>query len=146
MQIWNELTYDWSEKVVESPAHFSLLLFDEELLFAAKRSSPAILAPGSSKGDYFEGLWEYDVAELFIADSSGKYLEINLAPNGAWWAMGFVSPRVRDGSFVVPKGVTIESVIDESSWEASISIPKEELPFTIAVSYTHLTLPTILLV
>jgi hypothetical protein len=47
-------------------------------------------------GEPFEGLWQFDVAELFVADAvGGRYLEWNLGPQGAWWGCTFESYRVR---------------------------------------------------
>lgn len=48
---------------------------------------------------FIEGLWKGRVAEAFLlCRSSGRYLELNLAPNGDWWAALFSGPRMRTNS------------------------------------------------
>jgi hypothetical protein len=57
--------------------------------------STAVLEPAVD-AQFVEGLWHTTVAEAFIAcQISGRYLELNLAPSGNWWAAGFSSPRQR---------------------------------------------------
>jgi hypothetical protein len=51
--------------------------------------------PGAKLGDFIEGLWNYDVAELFLARPDGQYVEINFSPEGAWWTASFSAPRQR---------------------------------------------------
>jgi hypothetical protein len=75
-------------------------------------------------------LWEYDVAELFLADpASGRYLEFNLAPNGAWWNAEFTAPRVRtDGANVaMPDVQTFAEQATDGSWAAAMSLPLDVL-------------------
>lgn len=73
---------------------------------------------GAAEGQFFEGLWEGDVVEFFIAGGEGKsYLEFNLAPNGSWWACGFSDVREREVDFQIPPvsahgGETVELWID----------------------------------
>jgi predicted amidohydrolase len=56
----------------------------------------ADLHPKSRPGLFMPGLWEHDVAELFIAHPGGRYFEFNLSPNAAWWSCEFKAPRVRE--------------------------------------------------
>ena len=72
---------------------------------------------------YYEGLWEQDVAEWFIVNPvTGRYVEFNLAANGAWWMMLFSEPRKRTK---IPSltGVSSQYNQDENSWEATLLIP-----------------------
>lgn len=44
-------------------------------------------------------LWKHNCLELFVAcPASGRYVEFNLAPGGAWWSCAFAGPRLPDGS------------------------------------------------
>jgi hypothetical protein len=134
---WGELdlpllgiTKDWDEKALNSPFAFSVACDSENLWFLAARQSSGTPHPNAKSGEFFEGLWEYDVAELFIADpKSGSYLEINLAPNGAHWAAMFDAPRVR--SHLQPDFKNIITSYWESDWQDSwlcaLSIPLDEL-------------------
>ncbi len=87
---------DWYGAELLPPLCFTLATDPTHLWFVAARQAPATCFPGAEPGSFTEGLWEHDVAELFLADpKSGAYLEFNLAPNGAWWAAKFIAPRVR---------------------------------------------------
>ena len=90
------ITTGWDGSPLEPPLCFSIACDADSLWFVAARSVPAKCRPGAQPGAFTEGLWEWDVAELFLSDpESGRYLELNLAPNGAWWAATFTAPRVR---------------------------------------------------
>jgi hypothetical protein len=108
------------------PLGFTIAADPSNLWFVATRQAPALCHPGSEPGRFTEGLWEYDVAELFISNpESGTYLEFNLAPNGAWWAAKFTSPRVR-----MPVQPDFESAVTahcsddgDGTWFAALAIP-----------------------
>ena len=74
---------------------FTVSLFGSDLVFDVKAAVASHPHPDASEGQRFEGLWEGDVIELFLAAPDGRYLEINLATNCAWWACHFDSPRSR---------------------------------------------------
>jgi hypothetical protein len=101
--VWGELdlpvlgmTSDWHGVALNPPLGFALAADAASLWFVATRQAPATCRHGAEPGSFTEGLWERDVAELFIADpASGSYVEFNLAPNGAWWAARFSAPRIR---------------------------------------------------
>lgn len=130
---WGELdlpllgmTFDWYGRTLTPPLAFTVVTDPDSLWFVAIRRAPASCRPGAAPGSFTEGLWEHDVAELFLADSiSGIYLEFNLAPNGAWWAAKFTAPRVR--SAVQPDFASIVSIhweeISEEGWCAAIRVP-----------------------
>jgi hypothetical protein len=93
------MTSDWHGRPLIPPLGFVVAADAAALWFVATRPAPATCRPGAEPGAFTEGLWEWDVAELFLADPvSGAYLEFNLAPNGAWWAAKFGAPRIRSGS------------------------------------------------
>jgi hypothetical protein len=130
---WGELdlpvlgmTSDWHGRALDPPLGFAVAADHSNLWFVATREAPAICRPGSEPGAFTEGLWEWDVAELFLADpASGAYLEFNLAPNGAWWAAKFTAPRVRAGAQPDFQGAVSAhwEEISDSAWCAAIRVP-----------------------
>ena len=131
--IWGELdvpmlglTRDWHGAPVEPPAAFSLAMDERRLWFVAHHRRPAELHPQARPGDFQAGLWQYDVAELFIADpASGRYFEFNLAPNGAWWSCEFTAPRVREEEIdiAMPEVATFADMAPDGAWVAAMAIP-----------------------
>lgn len=124
---------DWYGKALNPPLAFSLAADSANLWFVATRQSTAVVHPESSLGSFTPELWKYDTAELFIADSkTGRYLEFNLAPNGAWWAAAFTSPRVHsDAQPDFKTHIVSHSGDDPIQWLAALAIPLSFLKETI---------------
>lgn len=77
---------------------------------------------------YFEGLWRGDCGELWLASSeSSRYIEVNLAPNGAWWTCVFSSPRIRDINCPSPQCQDLQSEALGQYWQASLTLPWTEI-------------------
>jgi len=57
--------------------------------------------------------------------STGKYLEFNLAPNGAWWSAVFTSPRVRESEdeVQIPDVASYADLSPDGSWLTAAAIP-----------------------
>lgn len=124
--LWAQLEQDWSGQCIGAPASFALLADPQNLWFFARREKRASISPDARPHEFFEGLWNHDVAELFIKDAvSERYLEINLAPNGAWWSAEFNGPRMRARSEAsVIEGVQSHSrTCVDGSWQAALAIP-----------------------
>ncbi|RMG40562.1 MAG: hypothetical protein D6719_10605 [Candidatus Dadabacteria bacterium] len=122
------LKYDWYGSEIVPPLYYSIAIDTEHLFFSARRESPAFLNPAYRMGQYVEGLWNYDVVELFISDpKKSSYQEINLAPNGVWWSQAFSSYRQREEDYATPAGVKTTCIVLEKSWETSIYIPLNNL-------------------
>ena len=101
----------------DGPHPFMVFSSEGEVRFDFSRCGPC---------EFAEALWRYDVAELFIKDAhSDRYLEFNLAPNGAWWSAEFVGPRVRACTEDIPiVGVkTYSKTSADGYWQAAASIP-----------------------
>lgn len=140
---WGELdlpvlgmTSDWHGRALNPPLGFVLVTDTKSLWFVATRQSPATCRPGVAPGAFTEGLWEWDVAELFLADPTrGNYLEFNLAPNGAWWAAKLISPRVRAQTQPDFQSAVTSywEKISDNGWCAAIQVPidflKSEIGF-----------------
>lgn len=109
----------------EIPCRLAIGRTDKELVFFASVNAKPQCDFSNSAGSYVKGLWRQDCAELFIASkATGRYLEINLAPTGAWWAMAFQGPRTE--APIQPKYAAIaKSQIEGESWRAMVSIPWE---------------------
>jgi len=132
---------DWFGEVIFPPVRLALTLTETDLLFTASRATTAKPHPQSSEGKFLTELWRYDVAELFLLEpESGRYLEINLAPNGGWWACWFV--RMREPSPEQPNfeslSIHAKGELSESHWEASIRLPLSlfENPATLRYNFT----------
>ena len=123
---WSMVDRDWHGQPVAVPAAFALAVDRSHLWFVAAREKRASISPDTGPCEFTEALWCYDVAELFIKDAhSDRYLEINLAPNGAWWSAEFVGPRVRACTEDIPiVGVkTYSKTSADGYWQAAASIP-----------------------
>ncbi len=95
---------------VPQPIKIALSVDGGQLCFAPEFPPSATTVPGAAPGEFFEGLWNGDVAELFLSLPNGNYLEYNFAPNGAWWACEFSEPRVRT-TRKIPREIPAASVI-----------------------------------
>ncbi len=126
---------DWFGKPVDPPPGWCLVEDTEALWIIASRESGPDLMPGSSAGRFIEGLWHHDVVELFIAHPQRRrYLEINLAPNGAHWACLFDAPRQRSSYQPDFPFETHADLSRPGSWVAAMSLPldflRKELDFS----------------
>jgi len=124
------LMKDWHGESVEQPASFCLAMDAERLWFVAGHRRPAVLHPQARPGRFQAELWRHDVAEWFVAaPDGGRYLEFNLAPNGAWWSCEFRAPRVRaeDVDIAMPEVATFSELASDGSWLAAMAVPLDLL-------------------
>lgn len=124
------LTRDWHGAPLDPPAGLSLAMDDQRLWFVAHDRRPAKIHPQARPGAFQAELWRHDVAELFLADPvSGRYLELNLAPNGAWWSCEFTAPRVRAEAtdIAMPGVATFADLAPDGSWVAAMALPLDLL-------------------
>lgn len=129
-------------------AAFSLVMDPQRLWFLASHRAAASLHPDARPGGFLAGLWQHDVAELFLADpESGRYLEINLAPNGAWWTCEFTAPRVRadEVDIAMPDVATFSELAADGTWVAAMSLPLDLLRARIRFGGTTLANVTMIL-
>ena len=126
------ISSDWYRSPLTPPLAYSLVSDSQHLWFIATRPAPATVLAGAKPHIFTPELWKSDVAELFIAAPDRRsYLELNLAPNAAWWAAKFSSPRVPSPSqpAFLPHIQTFHTTTPDGSWTAAMSIP---LAFLIA--------------
>ncbi len=124
------ISHDWFGAPIAPLPGYALATDQTHLWFIATRQAPAQVHPQAKPGQFIEGLWEADVAELFLTDfNSGRYLEFNLAPNSAWWGCEFTSPRQRASNIIeqMPEVQTYADLAADGSWLAAMAIPLEIL-------------------
>jgi hypothetical protein len=116
---------DWHGKALVPPLAFSLAKDGQKLWFVALRQSAVSFHPGARPGAFTPELWKHDVSELFIAaPEGGKYIEFNLAANGAWWACAFDSvrePAVRQPDFASAVE-TFHDDVEDDCWLAALTV------------------------
>lgn len=129
----NQIEYDWFGERVKNTLTFVVAVDPDRILLGTKVDAAPWYDPAHQQGQFIEGLWNKDVAEIFLASSSSPvYQEINLGPSGAWWSCFFSKYRKRDTSgFRMPEGVTTHSKIGPASWEAAIAIPLSQFSFPL---------------
>ncbi len=55
--------------------------------------------PNAPSGKRFDGLWDYDVLEIFFVGEDGKYIEVELGTAGHYLVLGFDGVRRRANDF-----------------------------------------------
>lgn len=124
------LDTDWDGEKMEKPVTFGMAVDSDYLWFVGGHQQPASMHPDARPGAFQADLWKYDVAEFFLLDSTtGKYLEFNLAANGAWWSAMFTAPRVRESEADVPfpDVATYADLAPDGSWITAAAIPLKHL-------------------
>lgn len=77
---------------------------------------------------FVEGLWKYDCGELFLVQpGTGRYLEINVSPSGAWWSCVFSDVRSRDLSTPPPQIDGIRAQPKGQGWQAEFGLSFAEI-------------------
>lgn len=128
---------DWSGATAHPAPCYCLAMDQARLWFLAHHRRPANLHAGARPGGFLEGLWNHDVAELFLAHpESGRYLEFNLASNAAWWMCEFTAPRTRHPSGPMPEVATFAELAADGSWLAAMAIPLDLLRARIGFAET----------
>jgi len=121
---------DWHGALVEPVPGYALACDPDSLWFVAHHRQHASMHPRSRPGMFCPELWKHDVAELFLADPrSGRYIELNLASNAAWWSCEFIAPRERSEAIdvAVPGVQTWSDLAPDGAWVAAMSIPLDIL-------------------
>lgn len=117
---------DWFGRPARYPARFALWLDADRLHYRFRVPKAPECDLTLSPGDFVEGLWEQDVAELFVMGPDGRYQEFNLSPSGAWWCATFSGYREGATAFSCESMIT-EATYDDGSWTASLSVDLSDL-------------------
>jgi hypothetical protein len=87
--------------------------------------------PNAPTGTRFDGLWEFDVLEIFFVGENGKYIEIELGTAGHYLVLGFDGVRRRSNDFHDMSFDHSFKREDDGSTISTILIPNEILPTVI---------------
>lgn len=99
-----------------------------------------MLASSAERGAFVEGLWDGDVAEVFIKSAAGRYQELNLAPSGAWWSMTLSDYRKRAPNARRPELLYVDSTVGDGQWEVVAAFKRRTLDVDItAESSVHVS-------
>lgn len=71
---------------------------------------------------FTNGLWDYDVVELFFARPDGSYLEIEVGPAGHWLVYEFSG--YREASDKSPRPLQYTAHVDNGEWRGEFKIPQ----------------------
>jgi hypothetical protein len=118
---------DWFGNPPRYPAHFTLSLRGNFLHYQFWTAKAPDCDRSYRSGDFVEGLWERDVAELFLMGPQGNYHEFNLSPSGAWWCASFSGYRQRIAARPCPS-VQVSSSSEGPSWTASLLVDLRDIP------------------
>ena len=94
------------------------------LFLVLQSNNKPLLHPDSKTGLWMPELWKYDVVELFIQANKDCYLEINLAPNGAWWHCYFQNHRVIDPQNCTIPAQTFFKTTNNNQYISAIQIDR----------------------
>ena len=126
----------WVGDVLPSPLWWVVALDPNHLWFAGSLPGGGVCIPHAKHGEFFEGLWEADVLELFIKDPSGRYFEFNVSPQGAWWAMELCAYRERVSYLRLPRVDLMETEVLLDRWTALVCLDRASLPMPISAGST----------
>lgn len=122
-----DISLDWFGKPARQRAGFRLWLDDDVLGFRFVAEKTAQCDTALRLGDFVEGLWEQDVAELFLMGPDGRYQELNLSPCGAWWCALFSDYRQRENAFQAPS-VRTRAGSETGRWWAELCLNVRDIP------------------
>lgn len=130
---------DWFGNTSEFKVSYALAVDPDSIIFIAAADKIPNLHPDSDAGEFIEGLWKYDVAEIFFGYSDASYHEFNLDANGAFWSQYLVHYRKRSEQHNFnPKMIKTISLPCRGSWKAAIQISNacfKELPSSVHISF-----------
>lgn len=121
---------DWHDAPLPTPLSWSIALDPHALWFVC--NLPGGGRSSSTPGAFVEGLWEEDVAELFIKSPSGLYQELNIAPSGAWWSMTLADYRVRREIAQRPHVLSLSTFIEGASWSVVAAFARSTMEVPVA--------------
>ncbi len=108
----------------EETLQFDFGMVSDELLLHVEgpfRGDPAPPAPPSGT----PGLWNYEVAELFLLGTNGHYVEVELGPAGHFLVLRLTRYR---GPAVELSPLSVDSRILGGRFRASLRLGVEDLP------------------
>lgn len=82
--------------------------------------APTYTVPNAPVG-FTQGLWDYDVVELFFARPDGSYVEIEVGPAGHWLVYEFSG--YREASDKTPRPLAYRTRVEDGVWSGTFAIP-----------------------
>lgn len=84
--------------------------------------------PDAPIGARVEGLWQYDVVELFLVGPGHRYFELELGAGGHFLALSFDSIRHRSNDHAEFHPVLRYEKTPDKTWISELTIPQSILP------------------
>lgn len=84
--------------------------------------------PNAPIGTRVDGLWEYDVVELFLVGPGHQYVELELGAGGHWLLLSFDSIRHRRDAHESFEPIVRFSKTPEKIWTSELVIPWRMIP------------------
>lgn len=75
-----------------------------------------------------EGLWNFDVVELFFVGEDGKYTEVEIGAGGNYLVLAFDGVRQRSNDFAGREFDHRHSSTTPGTWQTAMTIPWDALP------------------
>ena len=116
---WDGEPVDSSESV-----DLSLRVTEESLYISVEAPFHGDPAPESEPGPT-DGLWNFEVVELFIVGSSGAYTEIELSPHGHHLVLQLSGPRVVERSLLP---LNYRARVEGDRWTGMAELSRSILP------------------
>ena len=88
--------------------------------------------PDAPVDSRFDGLWEYDVVELFFAGEDGTYSEIEIGAGGHYLVLAFDGVRQLSNDFAGREFDHRHGGATPGTWQTQMTIPWDALPAKIA--------------
>lgn len=121
-------TWDGQNIPKEEEVYFSLeLLENGDLDIKIEAPFHDDPAPRGEKGSFW-GLWEYEVAEIFLVGEDGHYTELEFSPHGHYLTLRLDAPR---SVIAKEEFLQYQAKIIGTRWKGHSIVPKKLLPFSI---------------
>lgn len=88
--------------------------------------------PDAPRDTRVEGLWEYDVVELFFAGDDGTYTEAELGPGGHYLVLSFDGIRHRSNDYAGREFNHRNASATPGTWQSVLFLPWDVLPKHVA--------------
>ncbi len=121
-----EIARTWEGKPIEAGGeiHIRLEVAGDDLVVvidAPFHNDPPPIGPAGPT----DGLWEYEVVEVFIAGPAERYLEIELGPHGHHLVLQLAEVRVPSATRLP---IEYQAQIEKKRWQGTARIPLTLLP------------------